>query len=403
MSGYDLTEIKQKIEAHFDRTELITFCQEMVRIPSHRDYPGQEAELGEFMKEWLEERGLKPWLQVAKEKRANVVCTVGEGNPELIFNGHIDTIPPYDMGDEALTGRIEGDWIIGRGAADMKGGAAAMAYALVVLNRTGLLLPGKLTFVGAVGEEYESLGTQHQIAEGLLADYAVVGEPTGMQVAAAHKAIEWIQINVTGRSIHSSMAHEGINACQIAAQIVTRIYEEMVPKWNDRTHHLAGASLGNVGRIVGGEQPNVVPAYCEIHMDRRWIPQEDLDEVYQEIRDLATEVVEGTGATAEVEPMPYSLRAKRVPLDTEPENPIVQASLAAINTIKGEDEVSEPIGVPYWGDAALLASAGIPTVNIGPGDISQAHSATEALQIDQLVDCAMTYALIPFALADQQT
>lgn len=398
-AGLSLDGVTDRLRRALDGDELTGLVQQALRIPSHKEYPGEEREIAEFIARLLGSNGLQAELQTVQEDRANVLCRIGgrgEG-PSLILNGHMDTIPPLDMGADAFSGRREGNLIYGRGAADMKGATVAMAYALVLLKRTGLEPPGDLIYAAVVGEEYESNGTQHLMQSGLRADWGIVGEPTDLQVAVAHKGIEWMQVAFEGRSVHSSVAHRGVNAVRAASEFVHTLYAELDPALAERVHPLAGRSLVNVGAIRGGRQPNVVPPDCVVEMERRWIPAEDLAGVYRELEHLAEKVAGSFGARAAVAPMAYSLRCRRVPLDTSPSSPIARAVQRAAEAATGGRV--EIIGVPYWCDAAVMASAGVPSVVFGPGSISSAHSAAESIAVESLVAAALSYALIPFTIA----
>lgn len=395
----DLDEIARSIEQACDPGELTDLLRQMIKIPSHRGYPDEEREVAEFVFSFLEKAGLTPRLEVVRDRRPNVVCELeGEGTgPALLLNGHLDTIPPYDMGADAYSGRIDGDRIFGRGAADMKAGVAAMAYSLALLTRRGLRPKGKVVFAGVVGEEYEGSGTRYFVSQHGRIDMAIIGEPTKLQIGVAHKGIEWMEVVFSGRSVHSSRPEEGVNAIYAAAEFVQAVRTRLQPRLDAKAHPLLGPSLVNIGVIHGGVQPNVVPAECRVQVERRWNPGESLDGLYDEVTEIAQDVGSRLHAGVQVVRTPYSRECERPPLDTPADHPLVRGIRRSQVAWKRPE--GRPVGLGMCTDGPTLARAGIPTVVFGPGDARNAHSATEHVEIDDVVWAAKIYALTPFALA----
>lgn len=384
--------------AAIDRGELTDFLQKAVQIPSHVEYPGQEKEIAQFIHQKLVAEGIDARLEEVVDGRPNVVAVLkGQGTGKSVtYNGHMDSIPPFDMPD-AFSGKIVGDRIYGRGVCDQKAGIVSMAYALVALKRSGLPLPGDVVLAAVVGEEYESCGTQHFVKHGPKTDFGVVSEPTGLGIGIAHKGIEWMSVRIPGRSIHSSVSEKGVNAIKRANQLMNLITQALEARLQSRLHPLVGKSLVNLGRIVGGEQPNVVPGECELQLERRYLPGESLDSVYAELQELVDrcQLPDYPELNLEMSTMPYSKRCARVPLDTPADSPIVSALKAAGDRVGQSLEV---VGLPYWCDAAVMARAGIPTVVFGPGDISQAHSANENASLNSVYIATQVFTALPFVL-----
>lgn len=287
--------------------------------------------------------------------------------------------------------------LYGRGAVDMKGSVAAMLAAMAALKRAGVEFRGSIKFAGVVGEEAPgtSEGVRALIKRGIGADWAVVGEATGLEIACAHKGMEWLKIEVRGKAAHGSVPQQGINAITKAAKIIQALETKVVPRLKERVHPLVGSPTLNIGRIEGGVQANIVPDYCRFILDRRYIPGETLEEVRGEVQEVIAELKrEDPELDAQIVPQRES--TGRGPMETAVDHPLVKALQRAGADILGHEPVVK--GVDYWTDGAHLVKAGIPTVVFGPGHIAQAHGAVEFVEVEQLVKAAKVYALTALEL-----
>jgi acetylornithine deacetylase/succinyl-diaminopimelate desuccinylase len=431
-----------------DADEVVRLARDLIAIESHSEAPGREAPIGRFLVDWFRTRGVEAELVPAIGDRANVVarvpaggraaCSLGdtphshpaldEAKPGriLLFNGHIDTVPAGAMKD-AFTPRIEDGVLWGRGACDMKAAVAAMCCVLAAAHRctaawelpaTRLATPGDrepspisgtLVFVGTVDEETGSLGVKRLVESGLKADYAVVGEPTSLRVAVAHKGACFIRITLTGRGAHGSCPEKGVSAVSYGARIVTALEDELRPRLAQRTYPLLGASTVSVGRLCGGTEPNIVAERCEIDVDRRTLPGEadsvgtdsvGTDAVGRdtvgEVRAVVAAICDGVdGLTYEVYETGRTSTVPHVALGTAPDSPLVLAAAAAC---REAGLPADPVGVTYWTDGAHLAANGIETVILGPGDIADAHGPNDHVAVDDLVTAANIYLRIAHAL-----
>ncbi|PKL07184.1 MAG: hypothetical protein CVV53_00755 [Spirochaetae bacterium HGW-Spirochaetae-9] len=381
-----------------DKDELVAFLQKAIQIPSHIEYPDEEKEIAAFIAEKMRAEGIETELQIIEGKRPNVISTIkGNRNGKSVtFNGHIDSIPPFDH-TEPFSGRIDGDFMYGRGACDMKSGIIAMAYAMIAIKRSGITPPGDVVLTAVAGEEYGSFGATHYVKHNVLTDYGICGEPTSMKIGAAQKGLHWFEFTIPGKRIHSSVSAQGINALKRANQLMTLINEKLEPELKNRKHRLLGSSLVNLGKIWGGEQPNVVPGEAHLQIERRYIPGETLQSVtaeLQQIVDICNKGYENYPIT--FTSMPYSLLVSKTPMDVPADNPIVQAMLAAGKTVL--NETMEIVGVPFWGDAGVLNDAGVTTILFGPGEVSDAHTAHERVSLTDVHKAAKMYAALPFLL-----
>jgi acetylornithine deacetylase/succinyl-diaminopimelate desuccinylase len=394
-----------------DSDEVVRLACDLIAIESHSGAPGREAAIGRFLVDWFHARGIEAELVPAIGDRANVIAWHGHPSLDtraagrtLLLNGHIDTVPAGAM-KEAFTPRIEDGVLWGRGACDMKAAVAAMAGVLAATARElsgassttpgrGAPLRGTLVFVGTVDEETGSLGVKRLVESGLKADYAIVGEPTNLRAAIAHKGACFIRIVLTGRGAHGSCPEKGVSATSYGARIVTAIEDELRPRLAKRTYPLLGASTVSVGRISGGTEPNIVAERCEIDVDRRTLPGEA--DTVGEVRDVVAAICDGVeGLTYEVYETERTSTVPHVALGTAPDSPLVLAASAACRTAGLQ---ADPVGVTYWTDGAHLAANGIETLILGPGDIADAHGPNDHVEVEDIVTAARIYLHIAHAL-----
>jgi succinyl-diaminopimelate desuccinylase len=391
-----------------DSDEVVRLASDLIGIESHSATPGREAAISSFLVEWFLSRGVDAKLVPALDGRPNVVARVDLGGPgpALLLNGHLDTVPAGDMKD-AFTPRIEDGVLWGRGACDMKSAVAAMCGVMAATARQlrgrslatarareSGLLAGTLLFAGTVDEETGSLGVKRLVESGLRADYAVVGEPTCLRTAIAHKGACFIRIGLVGRGAHGSCPEKGVSAASHGARILTALEDELRPRLAKRTYALLGASTVSVGRICGGTEPNIVAERCELYVDRRTLPGEI--DALAEVRALVASICDRVdGLSYEIVEMDRTSVVPHVALGTPPDSKLVKACAAACRDV---GVPAEPVGVTYWTDGAHLAASGIETVILGPGDIAHAHGPNDRVQIADLLKARDIYLRIADAL-----
>ncbi|GAB7388958.1 ArgE/DapE family deacylase [Bacillaceae bacterium] len=365
--------------------ELEELLFQLIRIESHQETPGWEANLVAFIKEYLEREKIDVELQAVLAERENLIARIrGNGTgPVLVFNGHTDTVPPYEMEDPFLPRKKNGR-IYGRGSVDMKGALAAMIGVLLALKRGGVQLEGDVVFAATIGEESYSPGAYHLVTSGFHADYAIVGEPTGMKVGIAHKGVIWGEAIFHGRSVHGSVPEKGINAIYKASDWIAEIQRSYIPALKERCHPLLGHPTINIGMIEGGTRPVIVPQQCTVRFERRLIPGETEEAALGELQGILDELAKkDPDMSGEVRALPVFHGVPHGPLESQADSDLVKALRTAYREEFRRD--AEPCGLQYWTDGALLAMIpGVQTVVCGPGDIAQAHSNEEYITCEQL-------------------
>lgn len=364
---------------------------DLVRIPTVNP-PGEEREICEFIRSWLGKRGIESSLLEEVPGRTNVQALIeGDlpGGRTLVLNGHTDVVPVGNgWTKEPFGGSIEGGRVYGRGAADMKGGVAAMMVAADAVMRNRKKLSGKLVFQAAADEEVGgSIGTGFLVRKGLKADLGIVAEPTGLEVCVCHKGVVRFEVMTFGRSAHSSVPWEGKSAITGMSTVVEafREYGEKLAK--GKKHPLLGAPTVNVGIIEGGVAVNFVPDRCRIVAERRLVPPETIEDASRAIERLVARAAKKGGVGHAM-----NFNSKSMSSDASRETKKVAIVLGAARAVTNKK--ARPRGFLATCDARFLSNdAGIPTMVLGPGRLANVHAPDEYVEIQELERAAKIYAL----------
>lgn len=379
-----------------DERGILELLRAMVRAPSHPGVPRQEEAAAGALAAYLRGRGVPAELVEVREGRPNLIATLAgkRPGPHLLFCGHLDTVPPNSGATvDLFSAAVESGRVFGRGTVDMKGALAAMAGALVDIRESGGLGSGRVTLAAVIDEEMESLGAEALIRSGFNADGAIIGEPTENRVAVGHKGLEWLEVAFMGKAAHGSTPEAGISAISAAAHFITLVETELAPSFERRRDPDLGPPAINMGTIEGGQQPSMVAADCRLHLDRRWVTTETIEQVFADIEDLLARVREARpGLKTKLTRMPGGMATMlHGPLVIDRGHPLVVSALAAF----GDIGLTAPETTVFkaWTDGALLArEAGIPALVWGPGALELAHSPEESLPLEDLYQAARLYA-----------
>lgn len=359
--------------------DVVSLLQQLVRIPSVNpdNNPGTdqtgEEKLAVFLSGWLESIGAEVTLEEIKPGRPNLIARFApqDGRPRMLLGPHLDTVGIEGMTVEAFGGKISDGKLWGRGASDTKGPMAAMLWALHENRRRLADLPVALDFVAFMGEESCQWGSR-DFAKNHGADYgfAIVGEPTSMNIVNVTKGSLWATLRAAGKACHSSMPEKGENAILKLTRALDKIDTHLGTELAGYTHPVLGRPTLNVGTILGGSRPNIVPDAAEAQIDIRTTP-----------------ALAGAGGALQLLetiirdydlPLEIAYAHENPPMEIPDDHPGVRRLLAAAPGL-------QTAGAPWFSDAAHLSAAGIPSVCMGPGSIAQAHTADEFISIDELL------------------
>jgi len=376
-----------------DRSYVVDLLKDLVATNSVNPTVGRgpgESVIAKLIADRLDAiNGLEVRTQPVVGERSNVIAVMkgSGGGRSLMLNGHMDTVGVDGMIIDPFKPSIQGDMLRGRGACDMKGALAAMIGAVKSTADSGKRLRGDLVFGAVVDEEYKSLGIKRLVQE-YRTDAAIVGEPTTMKVATAHKGFVWIEIEVKGKAAHGSVPEKGVDAIAQATKIVSAT-EKLQRDLGNRAHPLLGTPKIHTSTIHGGTDWSIVPERCVLGFERRTLPGESVTSVMAEIEDIFNIIRQENADFMATARSPYDMP----PLETAESEPIVQLAQQSLAENMGEE--APVIGVPYWTDGALLSMLGsIPTCLFGPGDIRVAHSADEYVSLESVLSSARVYSTI---------
>jgi len=347
----------------------------------------------EWVRDYLEGFGATTTLTFDDERRkANLFATLAarDGNATrggVVLSGHTDVVPvdgqPWDT--DPFQATLVGDRLHGRGVADMKSfSAIGLAFVPTFVER-GLARP--LHFALSYDEEVGCIGVRRLIADvrarGIAPAGCIVGEPTGMQLVVAHKGRRTWRCRVRGHEAHSSLTPRGVNAVQIACDIVAwiggRAQALRDGHRQDAAYDVPYTTL-HVGVIQGGTAVNIVPRDCSFEFEMRYLPLDDPDAFFSELRHFADSRVPAMQAVAPATFIEFDTLSSMTGFDGSNGNAMVDIA---------RDCAQSPLlhKVSFGTEAALFDAASIPAVICGPGHIEQAHQPNEWVRLEQLARC----------------
>jgi acetylornithine deacetylase/succinyl-diaminopimelate desuccinylase family protein len=338
-----------------------------------------EGEGVAYVAEWCRRHGFAHEVQSLDGQPLNVVASVGDGSRSLMFNAHIDTVPPGDRAgwDSDPYQAVERDgFLFGRGAVDDKGCLAAMMAAFEALAGAPERLGGKLILAAVGAEERGGLGTKLLVQRGPSAEAAIVGEATALRPLIAHKGCLRVWVTVHGVAAHASRPDLGVNSILGVAPVISAL-DELSREVAQRSDPLTGTASLVLTTLHGGTALNMVPDRCVLSIDRRLVPQELYDDALAEIDDALAGVRERHGVRCEREVHRFI-----APSRTSSDEFIALVRRHA-EAVTGRDQA--PAGLYATCDMSFLANDGqIPTLILGPGDVEEAHQYNEKLDLAQL-------------------
>ncbi|MDA8747823.1 M20 family metallopeptidase [Litoreibacter sp.] len=375
-------------EIAIDRNQLLADLSAMIRCPSVNRFGaptdnGAEADMADLFEAQMRILGLDIGTREVIKGRRNVWGTLkGTGGaPTVLLAGHLDTVG-VDGYEDPFEPTIRDGKIYGRGSCDMKAGLAAYLEVVRHLQRSGTKLSGDLIIAGVIDEEHAMAGSKDFGINGPRVDFAIVAEPTLLDICAAHKGQLLTTITTKGHAAHSSMPSNGRNAVYHMATVLGALQDYASELSNRAADPICGTPSFSVGVIRGGDNACSVPDFCEIDIDRRTIPGETSEAVKQEMHAVMVR------AKAAEPALDYEIGTPFLdlpPLNTKADTPVMKAVVAACKTVTGGANV---LAFPGSTDAPNF---GCPTVICGPGDLAQCHSLDEYVSIAQIEDAVRIY------------
>lgn len=364
---------------------VVSLLRDLVAIDSVNPslVPGAagEAQIADALSVRMRAIGLDVQVQDAAPGRPNVVGVLegSERGRSVIFCGHTDTVGVAGMA-APFDPVIRDGRLYGRGSQDMKAGVAAMMDAARLARERGFR-KGRIVIAAVADEEYASVGADALVRE-WKADRAIVTEPTDLKVGIGHKGFAWAAVDTKGRAAHGSRPADGRDAIIRMGRVLSRL-EHLDRDLQSRPPHLLlGTGSLHASIIEGGRELSSYPDSCRLRLERRTVPGETADTFAREMDAILRALrQEDPELEASVE-----LMFSRPPYEVSPDHDLPRALEAAAATA---GVATSTIGMSFWTDAAILGSAGIPSVLFGPGGAGL-HSPEEYVVVSDVINCRNT-------------
>jgi succinyl-diaminopimelate desuccinylase len=419
-----VTPLEQKVVQRVERIsgEMVEFLRQLTAIPTVNP-PGENyLPCAEFVGARLREFGYQTCYLAAEGRpehtprypRVNVIGRMdgGAARPLLHFNGHFDVVPAgAGWTVDPFAGMVRDGKIFGRGTTDQKAGIAASIFAVEAIRREGVALQGAVEQSATVDEESGGFAGVAYLAEhGYIGrdrtDYVIITEPLGVdRVCLGHRGVYWFRVTTLGQAAHGSMPFLGVSAIAKMAEVVSSFERELQPRLALRNTSMPVEPPGarrpslNVNSIAGGQpgagiQTPCVADRCEAIFDRRFLAEEPMAEVKDEIATLLEEIGRRDPQFR------YQLDDLMtvLPVHTDAASILVQQTAAAVRDVQG----TEPrlIMSPGTYDQKHVMRVGLveQCIAYGPGILHLSHQPDEYCRIDHLVAGAQTMALAAMRL-----
>lgn len=338
----------------------------------HYSPSGKEEELTDFLENVLTANGLKVERQPVDETRSNLLVSTGSGEPDMLFLGHIDTVPAYDIEQYGFS---EKDGIChGLGTADMKSGCAAMIESFICAAERGAL-PDNVMLALVVGEEETGDGTQALLKSHSFKT-AIVAEPSNLQPCMAHYGYVELIVRAFGYRRHAAMSNRDTNAIHAMLRFLIQL--------EDRIESGEPETVLNIRDLHSSESGFAVPDRCSAAVDLHVPPGVSARDYAEKLREFIDAQLAGSRASKyEIEFPTLANGFKAEAEDTLPKE------LNRIYQLLGKKW--EPISFKSHSDANLLRDAGCHPIILGPGQLAKAHTKDENVEFEQVYVAAEIY------------
>lgn len=338
-----------------------------------------EAAVARRLVQEFEAIGLAVEVQEAAPGRPNVVGTLTGRAPgrSLMLCGHIDTVGVSGMA-APFDPVVRDGRMFGRGTQDMKSGVAAMVDAVRVVAGSGGLDAGQVIVACVVDEEHSSIGADALVTR-WRADAGVVTEPTDLDIAVCHKGFAWAEITTHGKAAHGSRPADGVDAIVHMGHVLAELGALDTRLQQGARHPRLGTASLHASTITGGHELSSYPDRCTLQIERRTIPGEIEGVLGDEIARIVADLTARVPAFSATATPAFSRPPYEIPAD-HPLPGLLASSARAVGCR------ASTIGMSFWTDAAVLGSAGIPSVLFGPAGAGL-HSLEEWVDLASVRQC----------------
>ncbi len=353
--------------------EAVRFLTNLLGIYSPS---GKEEDAANFLAVEMKKMG----FEVGKDTIGNVIGVVGEGEPVILLCGHMDTVAGH------LPLRIEEGKIYARGAVDAKGPLAAMIMAAVSASRVPGFV-GKVLVASVVEEEATSRGVKHLITQGIKADYAIFGEPSGVEnITVGYKGQIQLKIVCKTETGHSSTPWLYDNALEKAYEVWEQIKVASAFPSLDPSESPFNAVTACLVKVAGGRAMSVVPFEAEMNVDVRVPIQFSTAQVFEQIEKIIGKY--------QVANPKVSVKATVLdtvePFEVNKASPLVHVFSSSVRKVLNKPATL--LRKTGTGDMNILGKAmNLPIVTYGPGNSRLDHTLDEHIDVSEYLTAIQVY------------
>ncbi|MGD6851056.1 MAG: M20/M25/M40 family metallo-hydrolase [Candidatus Bathyarchaeia archaeon] len=337
---------------------------------------GQEQSIANFLAQRMEKLG----FEVGVDAINNVIGVVGEGEPVILLCGHMDTVAGH------MPLRVEEGKIYARGAVDAKGPLAAMVMAALAASKEPNF-QGKILVAAVVEEEATSKGVRHLITQGIKADYAIFGEPSGVEnVTIGYKGQIQLKVTITTETGHASTPWVYDNALEKAYELWEQIRMQSSYPSLDPSVSPYKAVTACLVRLVGGEATSVIPFEAEMNLDIRIPIQFSTAKVNEQLNKIIAKYQEANPKIT----VKHQVMDTVEPFEVDKSSPLVHVMSSSVRKVLGKPATL--LHKTGTGDMNILGkSMNLPIVTYGPGDSHLDHTIDEHIEISEYLQAIEVY------------
>ncbi len=364
------------------KEEKIKALQDIVRIKSVND---KEEEVAKYIQKLFKDHGIESELVEYAPGRSNLVAILegSQAGKTLAISGHMDVV---SAGDESewtyppFSGEIVDGKLYGRGSTDMKGGTIGLAIAMIELKESGQDFKGKIKYMATVGEEIGTVGAKFLTQKGYADDLdgLLIGEPSGpSMIVSTHKGSMSYKVTSVGKSSHSSMPEEGINAINQLNLFITKANARMQEITDKYENEKTGRTTHAITIIQGGTQINSIPEKAVLEGNIRSIAEYPNDKIEADLHQIIDEINQEIEGHLSIE-----LTQNNFPVDKDDQSDLVKA----IQSVVGSDVPVSGISPTTDGAQFIFGKSDFDFAIYGPGEPTLPHQVNEFVKVEEYLD-----------------
>lgn len=364
-----------------NKEEKIDVLTHLVQIDSANDH---EKDVADYLEQLLADHGITAKQVETAPGRNNLIAEIGDPKATHVFAlaGHLDTVSFGDLDSwshSPLSAEIHGDRLYGRGSADMKGSLAAMIIALIELKESDTELPGRIRFIGTVGEENGATGSKQLTADGTVDDIdgMIIGEPTSGDVVYAHNGSLNYTVVSEGKQVHSSIPETGSNALTNLVKFINAeadLFDDVKPSKE------VGPLVHSITVFNSGDQVNTIPGHAELRGNIRATPEFGNGAVIKRLN----MIVRGLSSAPGVD-LSFNVDDSFDPVLNAEDDPLITLAQTEASDVMKRDAALKVIHGATDASEYRKAEHQFPIAVIGAGDWETAHKLNEYVELSQFL------------------